>query len=113
MICIAICCILVLSVVSIVGAQSSTGTILGVVKDASGAAVPGGSMTVVNSDTNQTRTGATEEDGSYRFDSLPVGNYQVRAEKSGFSTVQNTLTLTVAQQAVVNFSLVVGSLSQN
>jgi hypothetical protein len=111
--CLAICCILVLSVAMVVGAQSPTGTILGVVKDASGAAVPAASMTVVNSDTNQTRTGTTEEDGSYRFDSLPVGNYQVRAEKTGFSTVQNTLTLTVAQQAMVNFSMAVGALSQS
>src|SRR6266404_3341389 len=109
---VAICVVLIFAVVTITSAQLPTGTILGVVKDSSGAAIAGASMTAVNSDTNQTRSGSSEEDGSYRFDSLPVGNYQVRAERSGFGTVQNTLTLTVAQQAVVNFSLAVGSVSQ-
>ncbi len=109
---VVVCVVLVLSFVSVVAAQLPTGTILGVVKDASGAAVPGATMTAINADTNATRTGTTEEDGSYRFDGLPVGNYQVKAEKTGFGTVENTLTLTVAQQATVNFSLAVGAVSQ-
>lgn len=109
---VVVCVVLILSVAMVAGAQLPTGTILGVVKDSSGAAVPGATMTAINVDTNATRTSTTEEDGSYRFDALPVGNYQVKAEKTGFGTVQNTLTLTVAQQATVNFSLTVGAVSQ-
>ena len=54
-------------------AQLPTGTILGVVKDSSGAVVPDASVTLTNIDTSLTRTGASTEDGSYRFPALPVG----------------------------------------
>ena len=90
-------------------AQFSTATILGVVKDSTGAAVPGASLTARSTETGQTRTAVSAGDGSYRFPALPVGNYEVRVEQSGFPTaVRSGLTLTVAQEAVVNFTLEVG-----
>ena len=62
---------------------------------------------------NQTRTAVTGDDGAYRLDALPVGNYEITAEKAGFKTeVQSGLTLTVAQQAVANFTIQVGEMSQ-
>ncbi len=94
-------------------AQLPTGTILGVVKDSSGAVIPGANVTVRNTDTAQTRTLVSEADGSYRAPALPVGNYEIRAEKEGFRTeVQSGLTLTVSQEAVVNFTTEVGSTGQ-
>ena len=57
-------------------AQLPTGTILGVVKDSSGAVIPGTSLTITNIDTSLTRTGSSAEDGSYRFPALPVGRYR-------------------------------------
>ena len=56
-------------------AQLPTGTILGVVKDSTGAVVPGAKITARDTDTGQTRTVMTGTDGAYRFDALPVGNY--------------------------------------
>ena len=64
-------------------AQLPTGTILGVVKDSSGAVIPGASLTIINIDTSLTRTGTSTEDGSYRFPALPVGRYRVEVTKEG------------------------------
>ena len=94
-------------------AQLPTATILGMVKDSSGAVVPATSLTARNVETGQSRTAVSAADGSYRFAALPVGTYQVRAEHSGFQReVQGGLTLSVGQEAVVNFSLQVGAVEQ-
>src|ERR1700676_2710465 len=82
-------------------AQLPTATILGTVKDATGAVVPGASVTAKNVDTGSSRTANTESDGSYRFSALPVGNYEVDIEHVGFSKeTRKGLTLTVGQEAV-------------
>jgi len=97
----------------LVFAQLPTGTILGVVKDSSGAVIPGVSVTVTNIDTSLTRTGASAEDGSYRFPALPVGRYRLEATKEGFSALTRTgITLEVAQEATVDVILEVGSATQ-
>src|SRR3990172_2966696 len=94
-------------------AQLPTATILGTVKDSTGAVVAGATLTVANVETGQSRAGVSGGDGSYRFSALPVGNYQVRAEHPGFrSEVRSGLTLTVSQEAVVNFTLDVGAIEQ-
>src|SRR5579885_2426281 len=94
-------------------AQLPTATILGVVKDSSGAVVPGVTLTARNVDTGQSRATTSASDGLYRFPALPVGTYEVKAESPGFGTeVRSGLTLSVAQEAVVNFSLQVGAIEQ-
>ena len=94
-------------------AQLTTATILGVVKDPSGAVVPGAKITARDTDTGQCRTVVTGTDGSYRLDALAVGNYPITAEATGFQTeVQSGLTLTVGQEAVINFALQVGQATQ-
>ena len=99
--------------VSVSQAQLPTATILGAVRDASGSVIPGVSLTARNLETGQTRTAATALDGSYRFSALPVGSYEVRAEQAGFrSAARMGLTLSVSQEAVVNFALEVGAIEQ-
>src|SRR5579864_815575 len=96
-----------------VAAQLPTGTILGTVKDSSGASIPGATVTVRNTETNLTKTAMTEQDGSYRFPELQVGRYEMRAEAAGFRTENRTgLTLEVTQTGVINFALQVGSTTQ-
>src|SRR5438552_12012442 len=93
--------------------QLPTATILGGVKDSSGAVIPGASITAKNVETGLTRTGVSAEDGSYRLSALPVGGYEVKVELPGFRTeVRSGLTLTVAQEAVVNFALQAGAVEQ-
>ena len=94
-------------------AQLATGTMLGVVKDASGAVVSGATVTIQNNETSQTRTVTTGADGAYRVPALPVGHYTLKFEARGFNTqTQQGLVLEVAQDLVVNASLQVGTAVQ-
>src|SRR5579862_5723862 len=94
-------------------AQQSIGTILGVVKDTSGGTVPQAKVTVTNTETNETRTADTGDDGAYRFPALKPGHYTVKIEKDGFKTESQTgLTLDVAQELVVSPTMEVGSAAQ-
>src|SRR5215510_5061332 len=94
-------------------AQLPTATILGVVKDSSGAVIPGVNVTITNIDTSLTRIGASAEDGSYRFPALPVGHYRLEVTKEGFSSLTRTgITLEVGQEATIELILEVGSPGQ-
>ena len=77
---------LLLTVAVTATAQQNTGTILGVVKDSSGAVVPGASITILNEEMGLSRTVTTAEDGAFRAPALPVGRYTLRVELAGFRT---------------------------
>ena len=68
-------------------AQTSGGTLVGETKDESGAALPGVTVTATNNETGFNRSSVTGPDGVFRFIALPIGDYTVTAELSGFSTV--------------------------
>jgi hypothetical protein len=96
----------------VVSAQISTGTISGVVQDPTGAVVAGAMVTVRNVDTGDTRTLTSDAGGRYFAPVLPVGNYEVTAQQSGFQTeVRSGINLTVGREEVINLSLKVGQLS--
>src|SRR5262245_14936739 len=68
-------------------AQTTSGSITGVVQDASGAVIPGVQLTLVNQDQAVTaRQTITNEAGIYLFTALPGANYTVTAELPGFKT---------------------------
>ncbi|HUS07987.1 MAG TPA: TonB-dependent receptor [Bryobacteraceae bacterium] len=95
------------------GAQFTTASLGGTVLDASGAAVPQSTVTILNKDTGFTKTGTSADDGSFIFPGLPVGNYRLTIEKTGFSTyVQEGIQLTVNQAASQTATLQVGSGTQ-
>jgi hypothetical protein len=111
-VCLSIVCLAALMALPAV-AQLPTGTILGVAKDSSGAVLPNTTMTITNVDTGSARTVQTAEDGSYRVPELPVGHYEVKGEHSGFKTeTQRGITLAVTDQAIINFTLELGSTQQ-
>lgn len=94
-------------------AQGFTAAISGTVQDTSGAAVPGATVTVKHTETGLTRTVETDSNGTYRVPSIPVGAYELTAEKTGFQQeVRRGINLVVAQEAVVNLTLQVGSVVQ-
>src|SRR5712692_7976521 len=94
-------------------AQGSSATITGTVKDVSGAVLQGTTVTVKHLDTGLTRTDQADTSGSFSIPSLPVGAYEITAEKMGFRReVRRGIDLVVAQQAVVNLTLQVGSIDQ-
>src|SRR5712691_1079209 len=67
--------------------QATTGVIEGVVTDASGAALPGVTVTLRNTDTNYTQSVITDTGGRFRGLLLPLGKYDVTISLQGFSTV--------------------------
>src|SRR6266568_2119266 len=92
--------------------QLSTGTISGVVQDTSGAVIAGAMVTVRNVDTGAARTITSDEGGRYVVPVLPVGNYSVQGQQTGFKTeIRRGITLTVGREEVVNLTLNVGALA--
>ena len=68
-------------------AQRTTGDLLGVVRDSSGAILPGVSVSVTGPNIPRAQTAVTSENGSYRIGNLPPGTYTLTFELSGFKTV--------------------------
>src|ERR1700694_296851 len=89
------------------------GTITGEVKDSSGAIVPGVTVTVVNKATNATRTASSNTAGLYDFPALQPGIYTVKSELDGFKTVSRDVELQVQGTVRVNFTMEVGTISEN
>ncbi|OFV97502.1 MAG: hypothetical protein A3F68_03825 [Acidobacteria bacterium RIFCSPLOWO2_12_FULL_54_10] len=95
-------------------AQVTTGTILGTVKDSTGAVLPGAKVVLLNEETGISRTVETDAAGRYSALSLSLGNYRVTATLEGFQTVVRTgIVLTVGREAVVDLSLAVGAVTQS
>src|SRR5437773_5046452 len=94
-------------------AQTSTATILGTVKDTSGALVPGVSITVKHTESGLTRTVVSGERGAYTAPLLPVGAYEITTTMPGFKqVVRSGINLVVGQEAVVDLTLEVGAAAE-
>ena len=93
-------------------AQTSNATVGGTVSDATGALIPGVSVTATNAATGIVTTVLTNEAGAYQFASLQTGTYKIVAELSGFQTqTYNNVTLGISQQVRLNFVLEVGNVA--
>src|SRR6185369_10125748 len=94
--------------------QVNTATLVGTVRDASGAVVTGAAVTVKSEETAQERSATTDVTGNYTIPNLQVGHYVVSASLAGFKTsTTRNLELQVAQRATVNFVLEVGDSTQS
>jgi Carboxypeptidase regulatory-like domain len=94
-------------------AQQATALITGTVKDPSGAVVAGAKVTLRNSNTNIARSVTTNKDGYYSFSLVPIGTYELTVEQRGFEKyVHSGITLEINQNARLDVSLKVGSISQ-
>src|SRR6266581_9790317 len=94
-------------------AQAVTGTILGTVRDSSGAAMPGATIILTNAATGLTRTVVTDPNGEYTAPLLPTGTYTVTAEMSGFKkTSLSNVHLSVDQKVRTDFKLELGQMTE-
>ena len=85
-------------------------SIQGSVSDASGAAVKGAAIQAKDLETGGIRSTVTDDSGRYLLLALPVGEYEVRASKSGFQdAVQTGIHLVLGQEARVDLRLQVGA----
>jgi hypothetical protein len=88
-------------------------TLSGIVTDPSGATVTGAAVTARNVETGVSRATVTDGIGRYEIFALPIGSYEVRAKKEGFSEeVRTGIQLVVGQEAVVNLALRLGAISE-
>jgi hypothetical protein len=91
-------------------AQSITATLTGSVADATGAVLPGATVTIVDTATGVKRNSVANKEGLYTVTQLPPDTYRVSASRAGFTTVvQPKIVLQINQTADVNFVLHVGS----
>ncbi len=100
--------------INAVWAQSVSGSqVSGVVRDASGGALPGAEVTITKVDTGAVRTTVTSGDGGYVLTNLPVGPYQLKVVLQGFTTyVQDGIVLQVSSNPQINVTLAVGVVSE-
>ncbi len=88
---------------SLAMAQLTQGTISGVLRDETGAVLPGVDLTLTNVATGVGRNTVSDGEGRYAAPNLSVGEYQIRAELPGFqTTVVEGIELTVGQRSVVD-----------
>jgi len=95
-------------------AQVQTGSILGVVSDASGAVLPGATISLAGDKLiGGVQTQTADATGAYRFDRLPPGNYRVKFELQGFKTVDRAdIKIDAGFVATINAKLEVGSVNE-
>jgi Carboxypeptidase regulatory-like domain len=106
-------CVLVSLNVNVAQADNLYGSIRGTVTDQSGAGVPGVAVTATNTATGVSQQVITSNDGSYNFLQLAIGDYSVKAEKTGFQTFTATrVHLDVNTVYVQDVKLTVGTVSQ-
>lgn len=103
--------VLMLFVVPVLGQTS--GSISGEVKDEKQAVVTNATVTVRNVKTNETRSTSTDGDGRYKFNAMPVGDYEVSVESTGFAKyVQSGINLVLNQAATVDVQLKAGGVTE-
>ena len=94
-------------------AQFDSATVLGAVVDASGAVVPGATVTLRNADTGITATTVTDTQGNFQFLNVRIGTYSVRAELQGFSAaVADNIAVTVNARQRVDLTMKVGDIGE-
>ena len=94
-------------------AQNYSGSITGTVTDSSGAAIPGASVTVINTATNATSKGTSSGTGSYSVQQLAVGTYEVHVEQANFKEfVAKNVEVHVSTNTEIDAKLDVGNVSE-
>ena len=94
-------------------AQKDAGTIVGVVRDPSGAVVQGAKVTVEDVDRGVQMTLSTNDQGEYVASPLHIGRYKVTVEKMGFKkAVSEVVELNVQGRVAINMTLQVGQISE-
>ena len=85
----------------------------GVVTDETRGALPGVTITLVNTATGATQVLVTGPEGNYRAVNLQPGPYSLTAELAGFATARKTVTLSVGANATIDVTLNVATLAEN
>src|SRR5580700_1532404 len=94
-------------------AQTTYGSVAGLVADSSGAAISGAEVTLTNTGTAEKRVQQTGSDGLYSFVNLLPGTYRIDVEKPGFKRVARPdVVVEVGQSVRIDLTLQVGEVTQ-
>src|SRR5918995_5272873 len=94
-------------------AQVTTSTLVGLVRDAQSAVIPGATVVATHEGTGVAREGVTDANGEFVFSALPAGPYTVKVELTGFKTLQQQgMQLGAGQTVRQTFALEVGTLAE-
>jgi len=95
------------------GAQTVSGTILGVVTDQQGAVIAKAEVSARSLDTGVIRKTISADNGEYRITSIPAGAYEISVTTPGFKTeVRSGILVTVGADVAVNFAMTVGAITE-
>jgi len=98
-------CLLLVYSMTAFAQGNPTGTISGRITDAQGAVLPGVTITASSTALQGVRTVTSSEHGDYILTFLPPGDYTVRAELSGFRTIDQRVTVAAAQSVPFNLEM--------
>jgi hypothetical protein len=101
------------TLVRLATAQAPTGSIVGVVRDPSGAAVPDARVEVVSNATGLARTIATSTNGEFSFSALPAGGYEVSIEAPGFQSTMRHAEVETGTTTRADLTLRVGDVKDS
>ena len=94
-------------------AQFESASVLGYVRDNSGAALPNAAVTLTNTGTNVAQKAKTDAEGKYEFNSVNIGSYVVSAEVTGFANTRTqTFQLSVSARQRVDVEMKPGAVSE-
>jgi Carboxypeptidase regulatory-like domain/TonB dependent receptor-like, beta-barrel len=95
---------------AVIAAQTHRASVRGTVTDPNGAAIPGATIRLRNTETDETRTATTGENGEYAISSIPPGRYEIEVEANSFAKRVQQLVLLVNEERRHDVSLNVGTL---
>ena len=105
--------ILILAPAAILNAQVTTSTLIGLVKDSSGAILPGASVVATNEGTGVSREATSDSNGEFVLTALPSGPYTVKIDMTGFKAyLSKGLQLGAGQTVRQNFALELGTVAE-
>lgn len=108
-----VACLATLLNLSPAWAQFETATVVGTVRDASGAVVPDARVTLTNTATGVSAERPTDANGNYEFFTVRIGTYIVTAEKDGFSiAVVDNVQVTVGARQRVDLTMAIGAVTE-
>lgn len=100
----ALVCVL-LSLAGHALAQSTGGAVTGSVVDSTGAVIEGANVAITNKATNLKLTARTSSAGSYNYPNVPVGDYTLTVENSGFATASSDIKVALNQTTTADVTL--------
>jgi hypothetical protein len=109
---VALLAVVLLGAVPLRAQTAHTGTISGKVVDQDGLAVPGATVTVQSPALQGTRSATTSANGDYIIPLLPVGDYEVTTQLTGFKTVRETTRVSPSASVTMSPVLTVSSVSE-